>query len=44
MVQPSNLHDVVQEFINHLSLQCDQLFYLEQNDPGKGFAELIFVI
>lgn len=33
MVQPSNLHDVVQEFINHLSLQCDQMFYLEQNDP-----------
>ncbi|XP_022803335.1 NADPH-dependent diflavin oxidoreductase 1-like [Stylophora pistillata] len=33
MVQPSNLHDVVQEFINHLSLQWDQTFYLEQNDP-----------
>lgn len=34
MVQPRNLPDVVQEFIAHLALVPDQLFLLEQNDPG----------
>ncbi|XP_068695868.1 NADPH-dependent diflavin oxidoreductase 1-like [Montipora foliosa] len=33
MVQPSNLPDVLQEFIAHLALVPDQLFLLEQNDP-----------
>ena len=40
MVQPSNLPDVVQEFITHLALEPDQLFCLEQNDPGKLFKSL----
>ena len=34
MVQPRNLLDVVQEFIALLALLPDQLFLLEQNDPG----------
>ena len=34
MVQPRNLPDVVQEFIALLALIPDQLFLLEQNDPG----------
>lgn len=34
MVQPRNLPDVVQEFIALLALLPDQLFLLEQNDPG----------
>ncbi|KAJ7339371.1 NADPH-dependent diflavin oxidoreductase 1 [Desmophyllum pertusum] len=33
MVQPSNLTDVVQEFITHLALEAKQTFFLEQNDP-----------
>ena len=41
MVQPSNLPDVVQEFIDHLALTPDQLFRLEQNDPGKFFKLLV---
>ena len=35
MVQPSNLPDVVQEFMNHLALEPEKMFYLEQNDPGE---------
>lgn len=38
MVQPSNLTDVVQEFITHLALEAKQTFFLEQNDPGESFA------
>lgn len=38
MVQPSNLPDVVQEFMNHLALEPKKMFYLEQNDPGERFA------
>ena len=34
MVQPSNLPDVVQEFMNFLSLEPEKMFHLEQNDPG----------
>lgn len=34
MVQPSNLPDVVREFIATEALVPDQLFPLEQNDPG----------
>ena len=41
MVQPSNLPDVVQEFITHLALEPDQLFLLEQNDPGKLFTKKV---
>ena len=37
MVQPSNLADVVQEFIAHLALEPEQKFFLEQNDPGETF-------
>ncbi|XP_058946686.2 NADPH-dependent diflavin oxidoreductase 1-like isoform X1 [Pocillopora verrucosa] len=33
MVQPSNLPDVVQEFMNLLSLEPEKMFHLEQNDP-----------
>ncbi|RMX46189.1 hypothetical protein pdam_00007846 [Pocillopora damicornis] len=33
MVQPSNLPDVVQEFMNLLSLEPEKMFCLEQNDP-----------
>ncbi|XP_078382662.1 NADPH-dependent diflavin oxidoreductase 1-like isoform X2 [Oculina patagonica] len=33
MVQPSNLADVVQEFIAHLALEPEKKFTLEQNDP-----------
>ena len=35
MVQPSNLADVVQEFITHLALEPEKKFFLEQNDPGE---------
>ena len=42
MVQPSNLPDVLQEFIAHLALVPDQLFLLEQNDPGKFTKPIIF--
>jgi len=38
MVQPSNLADVVQEFIAHLALEPEKKFLLEQNDPGESFA------
>lgn len=41
MVQPSNLPDVVQEFIAHLALKPDQMFVLEQNDPGELFKVLL---
>ena len=34
MVQPGNLPDVVQEFMNHLLLGPEKMFHLEQNDPG----------
>ena len=37
MVQPSNLVDVVQEFIAHLALEPEKKFFLEQNDPGETF-------
>lgn len=37
MVQPSNLKDVVQEFIEFLNLDPDKLFTLQQNDPGKFY-------
>ena len=37
MVQPSNLADVVQEFISHLALEPEKKFILEQNDPGESF-------
>ncbi|XP_020601362.1 NADPH-dependent diflavin oxidoreductase 1-like isoform X2 [Orbicella faveolata] len=33
MVQPSNLADVVQEFMAHLALEPEKKFFLEQNDP-----------
>ena len=35
MVRPSNLADVVQEFIAHLELEPEKKFLLEQNDPGE---------
>lgn len=38
MVQPSNLDDVVQEFIAHLALEPEKKFFLEQNDPGESFV------
>jgi len=38
MVQPSNLADVVQEFMAHLALEPERKFFLEQNDPGESFA------
>ena len=38
MIKPSNLPDVVEEFISLLELDADQLFSLEQNDPGKWNA------
>ena len=43
MVQPSNLADVVEEFITFLALDPNRTFLLEQNDPGiflatKGIA------
>lgn len=38
MVQPSNLADVVQEFMAHLVLEPEKKFFLEQNDPGVSFA------
>ena len=34
MVQPSNLADVVEEFITFLALDPIRTFLLEQNDPG----------
>ena len=34
MVQPSNLVDVVEEFITFLALDPNWTFLLEQNDPG----------
>lgn len=37
MVQPSNLADVVQEFIAHLALEPEKKFFLQQNDPGETF-------
>ena len=40
MVQPSNLADVVQEFIDHLVLEPEKKFFLEQNDPGESFVSL----
>ena len=38
MVQPSNLADVVEEFITFLALDPNRTFLLEQNDPGIFFA------
>ena len=38
MVQPSNVADVVQEFIAHLALEPEKKFFLGQNDPGESFA------
>ena len=35
MIQPSNLPDVIDEFISLLELNADQVFLLEQNDPGE---------
>ena len=40
MVQPSNLADVVQKFIDHLALEPEKKFFLEQNDPGESFVSL----
>ena len=37
MVQPSNLADVVREFIAHLALEPEKKFFLEQNDLGETF-------
>ena len=34
MVQPSNLADVVEEFITFFALDPNRTFLLEQNDPG----------
>ena len=34
MIQPSNLPDVVDDFIELFKLDADQVFLLEQNDPG----------
>ena len=35
MIQPSNLSDVADEFINHLGLNPNQKILLSQNYPGK---------
>ena len=34
MIQASNLPDVVDDFIELFKLDADQVFLLEQNDPG----------
>ena len=39
MVQPSNLADVVEEFITFFALDPNRTFLLEQNDPGIFFCE-----
>ena len=39
MVQPSNLVNVVEEFITFLTLDPNRTFLLEQNDPGIFFCE-----
>lgn len=41
MVQPSNLADVVQEFLAHLALEPEKKFFLEQNDPGEPLMNTI---
>ena len=38
MVQPSNLADVVEEFITFFELDPNRTFLLEQNDPGIFWA------
>lgn len=41
MVQPSNLADVVEEFITFFALDPNRTFLLEQNDPGIFFANKV---
>ena len=44
MVQPSNLVDVVEEFITFLALDPNRTFLLEQNDPGNFFANKVVAL
>ena len=41
MVQPSNLVDVVEEFITFFALDPNRTFLLEQNDRGIFFANKV---
>ena len=41
MVQPSNLADVVEEFITFFALDPNRTFLLEQYDPGIFFANKV---
>ena len=42
MIQPSNLSDVVEEFISFLGLDSYRMFTLEQRDPGK-YLMILFI-